>query len=104
MTLSQEASNCLREAGVEENIALNIIINLMKGTISNIEKSMSPREALTGPIMRGDLSTIKTHLSSFSDCKQRFLYSTLGKATIALTSHDLVTKAQLEKDLSLQNT
>lgn len=100
VTLSQQAINCLSEAGVEEKLALNIIISLMKGTLTNIEKSMSPKEALTGPIRRGDLSTIKTHLSSFSDCKQRFLYSTLGKATIDLTSHDTKTKAQLEADLS----
>ena len=100
VTLSQQAVNCLSEAGVEEQMALNIIISLMKGTLSNIEKSMSPREALTGPIKRGDVSTIKNHLSAFSDCKQRFLYSTLGKATIPLTSHDLETKTQLETDLS----
>jgi hypothetical protein len=28
------------------------------------------------------------------------LYSTLGKATIPLTAHDLTTKTQLERDLS----
>jgi predicted short-subunit dehydrogenase-like oxidoreductase (DUF2520 family) len=100
VTLSQQAINCLGEAGIEEEMAINIVISLMKGTLSNIEKSMSPREALTGPIKRADMSTIKTHLSSFSDCKQRFLYSTLGKATIPLTSHDLATRDQLEKDLS----
>lgn len=101
VTLSQEAVNCLIEAGVEKKMALDIIISLMKGTISNIEKSMSPSAALTGPIKRGDTSTIKTHLSAFSDCKQRFLYSALGKATIPLTTHDLATKARLETDLTL---
>ena len=99
VTLSQQAVNCLTEAGVEEQMALNVIISLMKGTVSNLEKSMSPREALTGPIKRGDVSTIKKHLSAFSDSKQRALYSTLGKATIPLTSHDLETRTQLETDL-----
>jgi len=100
VTLSQQALNCFKESGVEEGMALNIIISLMKGAIANIENSMSPSKALTGPIKRGDSSTIKNHLSAFTDCKQRALYSILGQASIPLTSHDSATKTQLEAELS----
>lgn len=100
VTLAQEAVNCFIAAKVEKKMALRMIINLMKGTLSNLEKSMSPQEALTGPIERGDLATIKKHLASLSSDKQRLLYSVMGKATIELTSHDKATKQQLDAALS----
>lgn len=100
VTLSQEAVNCLLESGVEEKMALNIILSLMQGTLTNIKRTMSPKEALTGPIKRGDVSTINKHLLALSDCKQRFLYSTLGKATLQLTTHDEEMKEKIEINLS----
>ncbi len=103
VTLAENAFHCLCDAGVEEKIALNMMVSLMKGTISNIETSSSPKEVLTGPINRGDLSTIKTHVSCFSDDKQRALYRALGKATIALTSHDQSTKERLETAMDVKS-
>ena len=100
VTLTQEAINCLIAANVEKKMALQMMIHLMKGTLSNLEKSMSPLEALTGPIERGDLATIKKHLSSLPSDKQRLLYSVMGKATIELTSHDVTTKQKLDTVLS----
>lgn len=99
VTLAQQASSCLTEAGVDEKMALNIIINLMKGTLSNIEQLMSPKDALTGPIKRGDASTIRNHLSAFPDSTTRFLYSALGKATLELTTHDMEIKETLKTSL-----
>ena len=99
VTLSQQALNCFREAGVEDQMAFNIVMSLMQGTLTNIEKLRSPSEALTGPIKRGDGSTIKSHLSALTDAKQRAIYSILGQATISLTSHNLETKTQLESEL-----
>lgn len=100
VTLTQQAVNCLTGAGVKEQMALTIILSLIKGALANLEQSMSPRDALTGPIQRGDIFTIKTHLSAFFDPELRDLYALLGQFTIPLTAHDLATKTQLQIELS----
>lgn len=101
VTLAQQALNHFTEASVPEKIALDIILNLMRGTLSNIENTNSLKAALTGPIQRGDIATIKSHLSAFLDRDQRNLYALLGQCTLPLTAHDLTTITQLETELSL---
>ncbi|AHE66199.1 Rossmann-like and DUF2520 domain-containing protein [Legionella oakridgensis] len=88
VTLSQQALVCLKDAGVEDIMAMHIITNIMRGTVSNLEQTLSPRQSLTGPIQRGDISTIKKHMDSFPDRTRKKLYSELGEATLPLTTHD----------------
>lgn len=95
VTLSNQALNCLIESGVEKDIAMRVIANIMKGTVLNLETTLSPEKSLTGPIQRGDISTIKKHLNSFSNSSQKSLYSSLGEATIDLTTHDTNKKSEL---------
>ncbi|ASQ44699.1 Rossmann-like and DUF2520 domain-containing protein [Legionella clemsonensis] len=100
VTLAQQALLCLNQAGVEHEIAMKIITNLMKGTVLNLEKTLSPGESLTGPIQRGDLSTIKNHLASFSSPQQKEVYEKLGVATLDLTSHSTEVKNAISAELS----
>jgi predicted short-subunit dehydrogenase-like oxidoreductase (DUF2520 family) len=88
VTLSQEAVNCLVESGVEEKMALQIVIHLMQGTLTNLSQTMSPAAALTGPIKRGDISTLRAHMAALKDSKRELLYVTLANATLALIAHD----------------
>lgn len=88
VTLSHQALSCLTRAGVGSDMAMKIIVDLMRGTLLNLEQTQSPAHALTGPIQRGDLATIRNHLTAFEDPHQKDLYTALGKATLALTSHD----------------
>jgi len=87
ITLSQQALSCLQEAGVEKNIAMKIINHLMKSTVLNLEKTMSPESSLTGPIQRGDTVTIKNHLAALKNTQQKTIYALLGQATVNMTSH-----------------
>ena len=88
VTLSQQALDCLLEAGVEQGIAIDVITGLMRSTVSNLERTSSPKEALTGPIQRGDCSAIEGHLKALSTSQQKVLYALLGNATLPLTSLD----------------
>lgn len=87
ITLAQQALSCLQEAGVDEAVAMKIITHLMKGTVLNLEKTMSPEDSLTGPIQRGDTATIKNHLTALENSKQKELYALLGLATLDITRH-----------------
>jgi len=95
VTLAQQSLSCLLDAGVEKEMAMEVLVNIMKGTILNLEKTKSPEQSLTGPIQRGDLSTIKKHLNAFSDSKQQELYAALGQATLGITHHDEQTLDEL---------
>jgi predicted short-subunit dehydrogenase-like oxidoreductase (DUF2520 family) len=96
VTLSKQALLCMEDAGVENEMAMRVITNIMRGTVSNLEKTQSPEQSLTGPIQRSDITTITKHMESF-DCEERKnIYATLGKATISLTSHDESKKEELE--------
>lgn len=99
VTLSQQALMCLKDAGVENEIAMRVITNIMQGTVSNLAKTLSPEQSLTGPIQRGDISIIKKHMESFSDSERKELYSGLGKATLPLTTHAKSKKDAIESVL-----
>ena len=90
VTLSHQAFLCLTEAGVEDKMAMNVITHLMRSSISNLERTLSPEQSLTGPIQRGDISTIKNHMESFTVSAQKKVYSSLGEATLLLTTHNVI--------------
>ncbi len=86
VTLAQQALSCLESAGIEKEMAMGIITHLMKGTVCNLESTLSPDLSLTGPIKRGDSSTIKKHMDAFQNAGQKQLYIELGKATVPIAS------------------
>lgn len=98
VTLSQQALLCFNEAGLEKETAMRVITSLMQSSVSNLSQTLCPNTSLTGPIQRGDTSTLTGHLLSL-DNPMKELYSIMGKATIALTKHEKHTKDLLEKVL-----
>lgn len=100
VTLSKQALLCMESAGVEDEIAMRVITNIMRGTVTNLENTQSPEHSLTGPIQRGDVNTVKKHMEAFECNEQQKLYATLGKATIPLTTHGKCKKAELEAILN----
>ncbi len=51
--------------GADKEEALKAVLPLIKGTLANIESAGIPG-ALTGPIMRGDVETVKGHLQAMA--------------------------------------
>ena len=81
--LLQFALELFQKAGISEKDGLPALLLLMSGTLENIKK-VGPRKALTGPIQRGDLSTIQLHLEHLLP-EDRKLYQELGKKCLSLT-------------------
>jgi predicted short-subunit dehydrogenase-like oxidoreductase (DUF2520 family) len=63
--LQAVADAMLRDAGVGETDARLMVSALLTSTALNVV-TKGPRDALTGPVVRGDLPTIKTHLETLS--------------------------------------
>ncbi len=72
-----------KEVGIEEEKAWQAMKPLIHGTLDNIEAE-GVVEALTGPIARGDVDTVKKHLQAIKNSLPNFLpfYKELGKRTL----------------------
>lgn len=100
VTLSQQALSCLEGAGVEHDIAMRVISNIMRGTVNNLETTLSPQQSLTGPIQRGDALTISKHMQALPSDKKS-LYSILGTVTLPLSRVDEGKKEAMKKALAV---
>lgn len=75
-------ARALAEAGIDEKEAIAAALPLMRGTMDNVEQlGLGP--ALTGPVARGDVDTVRMHLSRLLP-RERRLYSALGLETVRL--------------------
>jgi predicted short-subunit dehydrogenase-like oxidoreductase (DUF2520 family) len=89
------AQRLLRHAGLSDADAWAALRPLVEGTIENLSRH-EPREALTGPVVRGDTATIDRHLQSLAvdDAK---LYRALGRAALELAQKQGMDESIAEK-------
>lgn len=62
VVLLYEVAELLKTIGLEEKAIVEILDPLLERTLLNI-KNKGPVSSLTGPLVRGDLETVKKHLS-----------------------------------------
>ncbi|MCZ6902689.1 MAG: DUF2520 domain-containing protein, partial [Rickettsia endosymbiont of Ixodes persulcatus] len=67
ITLAACSEELMRQAGIPAAHIRPMIGNLMQSNLNNLQRSEHMVDALTGPLMRGDLNTIQTHLKSLSN-------------------------------------
>jgi predicted short-subunit dehydrogenase-like oxidoreductase (DUF2520 family) len=70
------------EAGIDPETAARMYLPLAAGALDNVA-AMGPVEALTGPIRRGDLATLRLHLLSLSS-RDQDLYRMVGQTVLQL--------------------
>lgn len=83
VTLINLSLELIKTAGISDTDALKALKPLIEGTLSNIEKA-GIAKALTGPIARGDIETVKRHLEKIGSNTPGLLdlYKALGFHTI----------------------
>jgi predicted short-subunit dehydrogenase-like oxidoreductase (DUF2520 family) len=71
--------------GISEKSAIKAFLPLIRGTLHNVE-NLGIHRALTGPIVRGDIDTITSHIEAIKTrAPQLFsLYMALGNSTVAI--------------------
>lgn len=95
----------LRKLGLNEEDALNALRPLVKGNVDSIyEKGFV--NSLTGPVLRGDLSTIEKHISVLEE-RDKELYKILSLnllKLVALRSHEnMVSTQKTQEDYTNSN-
>ena len=85
VTLVDFGVRLLESTGIPRELAIKALSPLINGTISNLDK-VGIAKALTGPIARGDYSTITKHLNCLAEQAPELLplYSHLGMETIRI--------------------
>lgn len=98
-TLADQGVQMMCLAGFEPRTAMEALLPLMRGTLENLEKQM-PEGALTGPIARGDATTVASHLEALNQAETlKKLYQQLGLATLKLASRQLLKDADKQDEL-----
>ena len=82
VVLEAYAERLFADAGMPEETARAGLAALMRGTLDNVAEQGAT--ALTGPIARGDVDTVRRHLAALAGA-ERDLYRALGRAALALT-------------------
>lgn len=85
VALTAVAERLARQAGLGEGRGL--FLPLMRQTLINLTAE-TPAEALTGPIRRGDVGTVRAHLDALTG-PERTLYLALGREALALAKPNL---------------
>jgi predicted short-subunit dehydrogenase-like oxidoreductase (DUF2520 family) len=85
VTLVKLADDLWETFGIPREQATQALLPLLKGTLNNIENVGIP-QALTGPIARGDIETVKKHLTALQKeaPDALFTYCGLGLQTIPI--------------------
>lgn len=82
VTLADLAVRLFEQAGIAKEEALESLIPLMEGTLRNLGQVGLP-QALTGPIARGDVEVVQSHLERMPE-KIETVYRALGLYTLEI--------------------
>jgi predicted short-subunit dehydrogenase-like oxidoreductase (DUF2520 family) len=81
-TLLDAGERILKNAGFERSLAAKMLLPLTRGALENVSL-LGAEQALTGPVVRGDAETVKSHLIALTR-QDRELYRTLMQAALEL--------------------
>ncbi len=82
LALMETATRLLMTQGFKRRQAMRALLPLVRQTLDNFE-SVGPLAAWTGPLSRGDFSTIERHVKALGDFEPEYLeaYKTLSRLT-----------------------
>ncbi len=91
------AARVLTHAGVDEEAARGALATLMTAAAENVS-AVAPSAALTGPVARGDVETVRAHLAALSDAPAVLeIYRALSREAIPLAESGGANPLQLEQ-------
>lgn len=99
VSLVGAAVRLLGQAGIDQDDALAAILPLLRGTLDNLDK-LGASAALTGPIARGDVDTVRLHLARLSP-EDRLLYCALGREAVRIARANGLDEARASEIESL---
>ncbi|MGN0144272.1 MAG: Rossmann-like and DUF2520 domain-containing protein [Clostridium sp.] len=99
LSLLEKGVSYLKKLGLNESDAINALFPLIQGNIDSIHKNGFVN-SLTGPVVRGDINTIKKHLEVLND-EDRNIYNSLSLNLLKLSQNQ---KLNLSEDKENKNS
>jgi predicted short-subunit dehydrogenase-like oxidoreductase (DUF2520 family) len=96
VTLMAGGMEALSGSGIRPQDGLQAMLPLIRGTIDNTAR-LGPAKALTGPIARGDVSTVRQHLDALEAAglhRLKRFYALMGLKTLDLALEDVLKDTQ----------
>lgn len=97
LALIEISNNFFKSVGLEENQAKQAALSLLESMVENIRQSSTLSEALSGPIARGDVSTVARHIEALPYSERR-IYNALSNKLLHISpahKHDKALISQL---------
>lgn len=89
LTLADMAIQVSGASNLPQRTLMDALLPLMESSLKNL-KELSPTEALTGPISRGDVQTVQKHIKLLENEDELLnMYKKLGLLTLELIGKDL---------------
>lgn len=87
LALMETATRLLMSQGFTRKQAAGALLPLTRQTLDNFER-VGPRAAWTGPLTRGDFSTVQRHAEALADFPREYLeaYKSISRLTAAVLS------------------
>jgi predicted short-subunit dehydrogenase-like oxidoreductase (DUF2520 family) len=102
VVLLDMASSLLKQVGLQEEQALQVLLPLVKGTLHNVKK-FNIHTSLTGPVIRGDKTSVEKHLEALRKFPPFYeIYRRLAFQALEIASREKklsVQKIKTMKDL-----
>jgi predicted short-subunit dehydrogenase-like oxidoreductase (DUF2520 family) len=95
VALAGVARRLFTDAGVPDETARKALAALMAGAVDNL-RAAGPEAALTGPVARGDVATVRRHLEVLRGADAE-LYRTLSRAALDLARLDPDRRRAIQK-------
>jgi len=94
----------LTSAGVSEDAARGAVGTLMAAAVENA-RAVAPSAALTGPVARGDVETVRAHLAALETAPEVLeLYRALSREAVVLAESAGADRGKLEELRSVLRT
>lgn len=99
ITLAACSEELFLKAGLQPEQSRRMLLNLMQGNVTNLQHTENIAESLTGPLMRGDIKTLKLHLDAIENPEVRCLYKAGALASLSLTQFTTEQKKEISQVL-----
>lgn len=103
--LLNQAQEMLTHCGIEETVALAMLLSLSSSVLENL-KTEDPTRALTGPFVRGDFATIKKHIEALEEegmSQVLETYLALGRGALLIAEQSGLARESVTQLKSLLN-
>ncbi len=104
VALMEASRQILETSGISGRAAQTAMVALAKGSLDNVA-AQGTKAALTGPIQRGDATTVARHLAILEDVSPtvRDAYRSLARLTLELARDDEADDAQREGLITIEH-